>query len=86
MNRTGIPENFSAFNLEHHIEKERSRFFQKRMFTFQGVCPLLLHRRTTHTLETLEPPIAKVVSRCGLSASSTWSSILMGTYWGYSNM
>ena len=68
MNRTGIPENFSAFNL--HIEMERGRVFQKRMFTFQDVCPLLHHRHTTHTLETLEPPIAQVVSRCGLSAGS----------------
>ena len=72
MNRTGIPENFSAFNLEHHIEKERGRVFQERMFTFQGVYPLLLHRRTIHTLGMFEPPIAQVVSRCDLSA---WSMV-----------
>ena len=54
MKRTGIPENFSDFNLGRRIQIWVT--YDALSTTFPGVSLLLLHKHTTHTLEIVESP------------------------------
>ena len=54
MKRTGIPENFSDFNLGRQIQIWVT--YDALSTTFPGVSLLLLHKHTTHTLEIVESP------------------------------
>ena len=72
MNRTGIPENFSAFNLEQHIEKERGRVLQEiclpfKVFTLSfsiGVQPILW-KRSSHLLDKWSIDVAYLLRQPG---------------------